>query len=154
MRELIQRTIDILKLRVKNNLEVINMNQKAIKEILSSKGGASDNPVEFEKYYGINKTMLRENNDYINIQLTLINFLEKYKGTAVLEEALPIIDIYSVTDDREVFDLTIKGVLKFDKEHPRYHDSEFIDMLIKHYQRTEEYEKCQELFDMKSKLVQ
>lgn len=152
MRELIQKTIDILKLRVKNNLEIINTNQRSIKEILKNKN-SMDGSMEFEKYYGINKTMLHENNDYINIQLTLINFLEKYKGTAVLEDTLPIVDIYSITDDCEVLDLTLKGVVKFDEKHPRYHDTDFIDMLITHYQRNEEYEKCQSLFDMKSKLV-
>jgi hypothetical protein len=152
MRELIQKTIDILKARVKNNLEIINSNQRSIKEILKNKNSI-EGSIEFEKYYGMNKTMLQENNDYINIQLTLINFLEKYKGTAVLEETLPIIDIYSITDDVEVMDLTLKGVIKFDENHPRYHDTDFIDLLITHYQRNEEYERCQELFDMKSKLV-
>jgi hypothetical protein len=152
MRELIQKTIDILKQRVKNNLEIINTNQRSIKEVLKNKNSV-DGSIEFEKYYGINKTMLQENNDYINIQLTLINFLEKYKGTAVLEESLPIVDIYSITDDCEVLDLTLKGVIKFDEKHPRYNDTDFIDLLIKHYQRNEEYERCQALFDMKSKLV-
>jgi hypothetical protein len=152
MRELIQKTVDILKKRVKNNLDVINTNQKAIKEILKNKNSI-DSSMEFEKYYAVNKTMLQENNDYINIQLTLINFLEKYKGTAVLDESLPIIDIYSITDDCEVLDLTLKGVIEFNEKHPRYHDTDFIDMLISHYKHNEEYEKCQALFDMKSKLV-
>lgn len=152
MRDLLQRTIDILKLRVKKNLEVINANQKVIKELLG-KPNSSENSHEFEKYYGVNKTMLQENNDYINIQLTLINFLEKYKGTAVLEEMMPIVDIYSISDEFEILDLTLKGVVVFDENHPKYNDTEFIDKLISHYEHQEEYEKCQALFDMKSKLV-
>jgi hypothetical protein len=152
MRELIQRTIDILKQRVKNNLEVINSNQKLIKELLGKKNTA-ENSTEFESYYSSNKTLLQENNDYINIQLTLINFLEKYKGTAVLEDTLPIVDIYSITDDHEVLALTLKGIVAFDENHPRYNDMDFIDRLIAHYKRTEEYEKCKELYDLKSKLV-
>lgn len=152
MRDLIQKTIEILKLRVKNNLEIINTNQRSIKDILKNRNSA-DGSIDFEKYYSLNKTLLQENNDYINIQLTLINFLEKYKGTAVLEDTLPIVDIYSITDDCEVLDLTLKGVVKFDEKHPRYHDTDFIDLLISHYQRHEEYERCQELFEMKSKLV-
>jgi hypothetical protein len=152
MRELIQRTIDILKQRVKNNLEVINSNQKIIKELLGKKN-TTENSSEFERFYGSNKTMLQENNDYINIQLTLINFLEKYKGTAVLEETLPIVDIYSITDEHEILDLTLKGIVSFDENHPRFNDMDFIDRLIAHYKRTEEYEKCQELSDLKSKLV-
>jgi hypothetical protein len=152
MRDLIQKTIEVLKQRVKNNLDAINLNQKVIKEILNNKGSVESSK-EFEKYYSTNRTMLQENNDYINIQLTLINFLEKYKGTAVLEESMPIVDIYSITDDQEILDLTLRGVIKFDEKHPRYNDTDFIDTLISHYQGSEEYEKCQALFDMKSKLV-
>jgi hypothetical protein len=152
MRELVQKTIDILKHRVKSNLEVINSNQKIIKELLG-KRNTTDNSTEFERYYNANKTMLQENNDYINIQLTLINFLEKYKGTAVLEDSLPIVDIYSITDEHEILDLTLKGIVTFDENHPRFNDMDFIDRLISHYKHTEEYEKCQELYDLKSKLV-
>ena len=152
MRELIQKTIDVLKQRVKSNLEIINSNQKLIKELLGKKN-TTENSSEFERYYGANKKMLQENNDYINIQLTLINFLEKYKGTAVIEESLPIVDIYSITDELEILDLTLKGIVDFDEKHPRFNDMDFIDRLISHYKRTEEYEKCQELYDLKSKLV-
>lgn len=152
MRDLLQKTIDELKKRVKNNLKVINTNQKVIKELLNE-SNTPERAVEFEKYYSANKTLLQENNDYINIQLTLINFLEKYKGTAVLNEALPVIDLYSITDDLEVFDLTIKGVVVFNEEHPKFNDGEFIDKMIEHYEREEAYEKCSELLDLKSKLV-
>lgn len=152
MRELIQRTIEVLKTKVKKNLEVINVNQKVIKQLINEPNNP-ERSTEFVRYYDANKTMLQENNDYINIQLTLINFLEKYKGTAVLEESMPIIDIYSITDENEVLDLTIKGIVRFDEQHPRFHDSDFINKLIMHYGRIEEYEKCQELTQLKSKLV-
>ena len=152
MRDLIQKTIDVLKLRVKNNLEKINKNQKQIKKLLAQPN-SSERSMEFERYYGANKTLLQENNDYINIQLTLINFLEKYKGTAVLDETLPVVDIYSITDEDEVLDLTLKGVIIFDENHPKFNDSDFIDKMIAHYETIEEYEKCQELFELKSKLV-
>jgi hypothetical protein len=152
MRELIQRTIEVLKKRVKKNLEQINANQKLIKQLINEPGNP-ERSTEFVRYYDANKTMLQENNDYINIQLTLINFLDKYKGTAVLEESMPIVDIYSITDESEVLDLTIKGIVHFDENHPRFHDSEFIDKLILHYGKIEEYEKCQELTQLRSKLV-
>lgn len=152
MRELIQRTIEVLKKRIKKNLEQINANQKLIKQLINEPTNP-ERSTEFVRYYDANKTMLQENNDYINIQLTLINFLEKYKGTAVLEESMPIVDIYSITDESEVLDLTIKGIVRFDENHPRYHDSEFINKLILHYGKIEEYEKCQELTQLKSKLV-
>jgi hypothetical protein len=152
MRELLQKTIEVMKKRVKNNLKAINENQRIIKDLLKQPN-TPERALEFERYYAANKTLLQENNDYINIQLTLINFLEKYKGTAVLDENIPMVDIYSITDEVEVFDLTIKGVVAFNENHPRFNDTEFIDKLIEHYESVEEYEKCQELADMKSKLV-
>jgi hypothetical protein len=152
MRELFQKTIDILKKRVKNNLKVINANQKVIKELLGQPN-SSDRASEFDRYYNANKTLLQENNDYINIQLTLINFLEKYKGTAVLDDTLPVVDIYSITDEVEVLDLTLKGVVAFNEMHPRFHDPDFIDKMIAHYESLEQYEKCQELSNMKGKKV-
>jgi len=147
-----QKTIEILKKKVKNNLKAINENQKIIRELLNN-SNTSERKDEFEKYYGANKTLLQENNDFINIQLTLINFLEKYKGTAVLDDSMPVVDIYSITDEKEVLDLTIKGVINFDENHPRFNDTMFIDKLICHYGSLEQYEKCQELTELKSKLV-
>lgn len=152
MQELIQKTVDTLKSRVKRNLKAINKNQKVIKELLNEPN-TPDRAIEFEKYYSANKTLLQENNDYINIQLTLINFLEKYKGTAVLDETLPLVDIYSITDEVEVFDLTVKGIVSFNEGHPKYNDGSFIDKMIEHYEKTEEYERCEKLLKLKSKLV-
>jgi spermidine/putrescine-binding protein len=152
MRELFQKTIEVLKKRVKNNLKAINSNQKVIKELLNQPN-TSERSIEFDRYYNANKTLLQENNDYINIQLTLINFLEKYKGTAVLNEAMPVVDIYSITDEVEVLDLTLKGVVAFNEKHPKFNDSGFIDKLIAHYESLEQYEKCQELSNLKAKKV-
>lgn len=152
MRDMFQKTIDLLKKKVKNNLKAINENQKVIKELLNQPD-TSERKNEFEKYYAANKTLLQENNDFINIQLTLINFLEKYKDTAVLDDSLPVVDIYSITDEMEVLDLTLKGVVAFNENHPRFHDTSFIDKLIAHYESLEQYEKCQELTELKSKLV-
>ena len=152
MRDMFQKTIDALKKRVKINLKAINNNQKVIKELLAQPD-SPERKNEFEKYYSANKKLLQENNDYINIQLTLINFLEKYKGTAVLDDTLSIVDIYSISDEVEVLDLTLKGVVAFNEKHPKYNDMDFIDKLIAHYESMELYEKCQELTNLKSKLV-
>ena len=83
MIELIQKTISLLKLKVKSNLELINKNQVKIKEILKEPN-SSKRTTSFEEHYETNKSLLAENNDFINIQLTLINFLEKYKDSLIL----------------------------------------------------------------------
>jgi len=151
MRELIQKTIDELKFRVKKNLKEINENQMQIKQLLAA-NNSGERAMEYEKCYSVNKTLLQENNDYINIQLTLINFLEKYKGTAVLDDKLPVVDIYSITSEVEVLDLTLKGIVKFDEKHPKYNNRNFIDKMISYYETMEEYEKCHKLINLKSKL--
>jgi hypothetical protein len=152
MRELLQKTIDELKRRVKNNLAAINCNQKIIKELLAQPN-TKERAKEFEQYYDANKKLLQENNDFINIQLTLINFLDKYQKTAVLDENMSVVDIYSISDEAEVLDLTIKGIVAFNEEHPRFNDGDFIDKMIEYYGQQEEYEKCSELLELKSKLV-
>lgn len=152
MKDLFQKAIEELKMRVKENLDVINKNQEEIKGLLKQPS-SPERTEQFEKFYEVNKNLLAQNNDYINIQLTLINFLEKYKGTAVLDEKESIIDVFSISDDQEVFDLTIKGLVPFDENHPQCANAEFIDKLIAYYEANEDYERCQELFAKKNKLV-
>ena len=152
MLQLINKTIEGLKVRVKNNLELINENQKEIKVILE-KQDSPEKRLEFDKLFNKNKELLAQNNDYINIQLTLINFVEKYKTTSVLQEDSSVVDIYSITDEKEIFELTKKGVLPFNEAHPKFEDSTFIDKLIQHYGQEEDYEKCQELVELKNRFA-
>jgi hypothetical protein len=148
MRELIQKTISLLKQRVKNNLELINQNQVKIKEILQEPS-SSNRSVRFEQHYEINKSLLAENNDFINIQLVLINFLEKYKDSQVFNDNLPVIEIKKIKSEDELFNLTLKGTLPYNEGHPLYNNKAFFMKLLKHYQDIEAYEKCQELINLK-----
>ena len=148
MRQLIQKTISLLKQRVKNNLELINQNQVKIKEILQEPS-SSNRSIRFEQHYEINKSLLAENNDFINIQLTLINFLEKYKDSQVFNDNLPVIEIKKIKSEDELFNLTLKGTVPYNKDHPLYNNKAFFMKLLKHYQDIEAYEKCQELINLK-----
>ncbi|UCH13755.1 MAG: hypothetical protein JSV22_11685, partial [Bacteroidales bacterium] len=103
----------------------------------------------FEEHYETNKCLLAENNDFINIQLTLINFLEKYKNSRILKEDPPVIEIETVKDEKELFKLTIKGEIAFDRKHPKFNSESFFKRLLKHYQDIEAYEKCQALINLK-----
>lgn len=150
MKDLIQKTIALLKLHVKNNLEVINQNQTKIKEILKEPSSA-ERSMNFEKHYEVNKNLLAENNDFINVQLTLINFLEKYKNSGLLQDSQPISDIDEHMDEEDVFKLTVMGKIDYDKNHMYFDDKKFFEKLIKFYQEREEYEKCKELLDLKGK---
>lgn len=146
MKELIQQTIELLKLKVKTNLEKIKDNQLRIKEILKQPTSA-DRTMKFEEQYQENKKLLAENNDFINIQLTLINFLEKYKDSATLSDTEPV----NVTNIEDVFKYTVQGKMKFDQNHPYFADSSFFDRLMKYYQRNEQYEQCEKLMKLKNR---
>jgi hypothetical protein len=150
MKDLIQKTISILKIHVKNNLEVINQNQTRIKQILKEPA-SSQRSLNFEKHYEVNKNLLSENNDIINVQLTLINFLEKYKDADILREQRPESDLVLAKNEEEIFSLTVSGMIPFDSKHPHYNDSGFFEKLLHYYQEHEEYEKCHELLNIKHK---
>lgn len=140
----IKQTIEELRLKVKHNVGIISKNQDAIKQMLKH-SRSEEYAGQYEVYSNKNKELLTQNNDFINVQLTLVNFLDKYKNTAILDTNVPIVDIYSVTDTQEVFALTIKGYVDFNEEHPYYRNLEFVEKLIVHYQSKEDYEQCQKL---------
>lgn len=147
----IQKTIEELKDKIRKNVEVINTNQQEIKGMLrQTQNEQSD---QYEAFYSQNKRLLAQNNDLINVQLTLVNFLDKYRDTAILKEEDCILDIYSITDVQELFTLTIKGVVAFDSKHPYYSNPAFIDRLICYYESTEDYERCHELASLKEKIL-
>jgi hypothetical protein len=148
----IQKMIEELKDKIKHNAAIMNKNQEAI-ESLMKEHSAENQPEKFDAYKLQNKMLLSQNNDLINVHLTLLNFMDKYKETAILDENLPVLDIQSVTDDEELFSLTIKGRVPFDSDHPQYNHPPFIDKLIGYYERIEDYEKCQELLNIKANIL-
>jgi hypothetical protein len=151
MKALLQRTIDILKKRVKENLDTINQNQSEIRQLLTQPLSA-ERTYYIEKHYDINKVLLSENNDFINLQVTLLNFMEKYKDFPILdEEELPDLNPDLYLDDHELFELTIQGKLVFNITHPKFDDEEFFQKLLSYYSSLEAYEKCNSLLKTKEK---
>jgi len=151
MKALLQRTIEILKKRVKENLDTINQNQSEIRQLLTQPLSA-ERTYYIEKHYDINKVLLSENNDFINLQVTLLNFMEKYKDFPILEEEeLPELNSELFMDDHELFELTIQGRLAFNIAHPKFEDEEFFQKLLSYYSTAEAYEKCNALLKTKEK---
>lgn len=148
MVEYITKTIEELKQRVKSNVDLINKNQDAIKQMLKH-SRSEEYAGQCDIYNTKNRELLAQNNDLINVQLTLVNFLDKYKNTAIIRQDIPLIDIYSITDIQEVFALTIKGIADFNEQHPYYYNAEFIDKLIVYYENKEDYERCEQLQKLK-----
>lgn len=152
MKSLIQRTIDLLKKRVKENLEVINKNQARINDMIRQPASA-ERTYHIEKSYAVNKSLLTENNDFISLQLALLNFLEKYKDSPTLKDEEEIVDINpsAILDDDELFDLTVQGKLKFESGHPKFNDELFFNKLLSYFAAIEAYEKCNSLLRLKKK---
>jgi hypothetical protein len=149
MKALIQRTIELLKKRVKENLDTINHNQAEIRQLLSQPLSA-ERTYHIGKHYDINKVLLNENNDFINLRVSLLNFIEKYKDSPILEdEELPELTPELYLDDQELFELTIQGKLNFDMSHPKFEDTEFFEKLIGYFSAVEAYEKCNALLKLK-----
>jgi hypothetical protein len=151
MKALLQHTIEILKKRVKENLDTINQNQSEIRQLLTQPLSA-ERTYYIENHYDINKVLLSENNDFINLQVTLLNFMEKYKDFPILdEEELPEMTAELFMDDHELFELTIQGKLVFNIAHPKFEDEEFFQKLLTYYSTLEAYEKCNSLLKTKEK---
>lgn len=145
MKTMIIDTIDKLRDKVRANLMEIQNNQKDIRELLKQQSSQSRTE-KLEKKYEINKGLLAENNDFINVQLTLSNFLEKYEKTSFWSEenSSPVFK-----DVNECFELTVNGFLIYDSGHPFYSDDIFFKRLLDYYQQFENYEKCSELVNTK-----
>lgn len=142
MKDLVQKTIDLLKDKVKLNLDEIKKNQTIIRDLLNKNPTGQRNP-EFDEIYNLNKAMLSENNDFINLQINLVNFLNKYKDTPVCQlgyESAPVDDF---PPDVDYFALTVQGIVKFNSSHPHFYDEEFYLKLIAYFQDKEDYEMCQ-----------
>ncbi|HEX2396058.1 MAG TPA: hypothetical protein VHI78_11985 [Bacteroidales bacterium] len=153
MKDLIQKTIELLKKKVKENLEVINNNQTKLNEILSQPF-SSERTYMIEKNYSANRSLLTENNDLISLQINLVNFLEKHKDSLVRweqESEAAELEIASYLDDDELFDLTVQGKLGYGKGHPKFRDDVFFNRLIAYYASIEAYEKCNAMLAQRKK---
>lgn len=154
MKELIQQTIDLLKKKVRENLEMINKNQQRLNEMLN-KPFSAERTYQIEKNYAANKTLLAENNDLISLQLSLVNFLEKHKDALNRweeeDESVGLPDMAGYLDDDELFEMTIKGKLGFESGHPRFNDEAFFNKLLSYYASIEAYEKCNAMLGLRKR---
>lgn len=146
MKDLMQQTIKVLKEKVNNNLEIIKENQIQIKEILKEPF-SEDRSKRLKEKYDINKSLLMENNDFINIQLTLINFIDKYKNSMVMAQ---VGNGRNQAVQVDYFEATVSGDMPFDQNHPLYNDENFFGKLMEHFQTAENYEMCSKLLRTKN----
>lgn len=152
MKALIQRTIDLLKKRVKDNLETLNQNQTRLNEILNQPVSA-ERTYHVEKNYEANKALLTENNDFISLQLSLLNFIEKYKDALEFREEEEFFELNPLNflDEEALFELTVQDKLDYNTSHPKFEDESFFNKLLTFYASVEAYEKCKAILGIKKK---
>ena len=78
-----------------------------------------------------NKKLLTENQDLLNIQKLIQDYMAKY-----------VANNPSLLSFDECLEYTIKGILPLDEEHPWINNSENLNKLMEYYTKAEDYEMC------------
>jgi hypothetical protein len=151
MKKLIQEMIEQLRNQVKRNLSIINRNEDIIRE-LSNHPESAQLMATYQKHYEENKSLLSENNDFANLQLTLLNFLKKHKHTELLNDSAALDEADPQQDPEYVFELTVNGKIPYNSHHPFFQNQHFFSQLMTHFKETEQYEKCHELMELRKKV--
>jgi hypothetical protein len=147
MKDKVQQTIESLKEKVRANLLDIQQNQKEIRELLKQPV-SDERSKKLEERYALNRVLLAENNDFINVQLTLANFIEKYGNTNIFTE---ILSEDKIIDEEGCFEMTINGQIEYNFKHPYFKNELFFNRLLDYYQNIEDYEKCSKLVNTRHK---
>lgn len=148
MKDIILKAIETLKEKVRANLLEIQSNQKQIRGLLKQPV-SSERSAQLEERYALNKALLAENNDFINVQLTLSNFVEKYNNNEIFTD---VIQMVKPENENEYFEHTVNGRIKFDESHPYFEDDNFFQKLLNYYQNIEDYENCGKLVNCRHKI--
>ena len=149
MKEILQNTIEQLRFHVMKNLELVRENEREIKEILKEPVSVTRARILSDKY-DYSKKVLSENNDFINLQLSIINFIYKYKHVweQHQQECEPSVVAQTETKQlskEECFQLTVDSKMEYGPSHPFFYDEVFYLSLLEFYEQQENYEKCDEL---------
>jgi hypothetical protein len=153
MKEHLQKTIEFLRQHVLKNIDLIKANEAHIKEVLDWPV-APERTKELNDSYSFSKNLLSENNDFINLQVSIMNFINKYKKSFETEQPVNVnvtgAVLHQVQLSRDdYFKLTIEKDIEYNTAHPYYNDNEFFDQLLSYYQETENYEMCAILIKMR-----
>jgi hypothetical protein len=151
MVDLMKQAIEALKAKVNSNLEEIKNNEILFRKIFSE-GKVKDCADDMNKILEYNKKLLAENFDFINVQLSLLKFLEKYKLQEVFNEPRQEETNTNAEEPEQInyFELTISGKLHYNEEHPMFYNVAFFNNLMSYFESHENYEKCAELLKVKN----
>jgi hypothetical protein len=131
---------------------LIKANESHIREVLNWPV-SSERTKELDESYKFSKALLSENNDFINLQVSMMNFINKYKNVIQTEPVKVTVQsdpmVKSQLSREDYFKLTIENAISFDPRHPYFNDQHFYDDLFSYYQISENYEMCAELLQLK-----
>ena len=151
----LKSSIEILRQRVRSNLDVLHQNEKKIKEILKEPV-SKQRSEKLNNRFNANKEILKENNDALLLQKDIILFIENYFNESNSfsltiqtseQKTNNVISKNKIIElkKEDYLDLTINGALSFDENHPYYKDENFFNDLLNYYSEIEDYETCNKL---------
>ena len=151
MDNLIDKLIIVLRKQVSQNNKEIRFNQDEITRLLSETLSSEKQTILNDKY-SLHKELLDENEDLINFQLVVSEFVEKYghlfEDLDLFEDDKQSDEVEGSDDDLTYFKQTVSGKLIFDQNHPRFHNPGFFNQLLKFYEEKEDYEMCEKLLKL------
>lgn len=151
MKDQLQHLIDTMRKHVMKNLDLIKTNEGHIREVLAWPL-SPERTRELNESYNFSRSLLSENNDFINLQVTVMNFINKYKN--IIEEETVKISVMPKENTQhlsrdEYFRLTVSNDIPFDAVHPYYNDNLFFEDLLLYYEQSENYEMCAKILKKK-----
>mgnify|MGYP006303353075 CR=1 FL=1 len=153
MQHLVNKILRILKEHVNNNNQEIQYNQEEINRMISDFSEKfTEKDLEYKN--ALNKELLGENEDFIQFQLQLNEFMEKYGHLFPENEGIEDEEFMDEMEDSyslPYFNKTIKGQIKFDHKHPQFNNVKFFNKLLRYYEENENYEMCEQLIRVKKK---
>jgi len=163
MKDNLKQAVEFLKRRVQYNLQIIRHNEQMVRNILKEPV-STERSEKLDEKLKMNKQIIQENQDSLKIQLSIIQFLDKYKqelkGYSYIENITYELQqaegtLNERTDEQELtredyFHLTANKGIAFDRQHPYYSDREFLNDLMQHFIDVEDYEMCSKLNTVKS----
>ena len=133
MTEMMKLAIDVLKDKISSNLDEIKTNEQKFRKIMSH-GEINDNTEIMNSLLDSSKKLLSQNLDFLNLQLSMLKFLEKYRDHENDYANISLEDIDKIHESIDVFFFTTQGSLPFNAVHPLVYDEYFWGELLHYYE--------------------
>ncbi len=157
MVENLKSTVEVLKQRVKFNLNLIRDIELEIKEILKEPV-SKERSEKLDRRFYINKQIIKENNRAIKLQKSILEYLESYHDelsqfpeTIEVENPKESIALRKKIELKreDYFELTVNKDIEYDNHHPYFKDESFAKDLMSYFIEVEDYEMCAKLISLK-----